>query len=172
MKKIITLIIALVGIVANAQSDGYNRVSVGYHSFSFHSKGSSVGSEPGFNLQYTRGIGLTSKAPLFIEVGGKLTFTPTNGLQLFRTIVPVSATYKYTIPNTEVFIQPFVGCDLIGNVSAENTEGIKRVQGGWHVGGNIGFKKVSLGVSYNRDFTDIWDDVTTGMIALDFGIAF
>lgn len=173
MKKAIFLaVLLLAGIVASAQSSDYNRVSVGYHSFSLHAEGLSVGSEPGFTLQYTRGIGFTDKAPLFLEVGGKLNFTPTNGLQLLRLTVPVSVAYKYTIPNTEVFIQPFAGVDLISNVYAENTDGIKRVQGGWHLGGNIGYKKVNLGVSYNRDFTDFYDHVTSGMIALDFGILF
>ena len=102
--------------------------------------------------------------------------------------VPLNILYRYSIPNTSIAIEPLLGIDLRINILGKlkenrtlyvdgvkekaqdseinpfkkddmNNEPLKRFQTGWHIGANVAFNKVFLGLQYGSDFSKIHDDV-------------
>lgn len=154
----------------------------------------------GFSVGYDRAIGLTSKIPLYIEIGGAIQYagqsvksndedyekTTSN---LLSVKVPVSVLYRYNIANSNWSIIPKAGFDGRFNVLGKgketytdyhysdkltitnrynmfkegengkdgynglNASGDKcsRFQVGWHVGANVEYKSLLLGITYGTD---------------------
>ena len=61
-------------IWTTVNTDGYNRIYVGYTGVKPFFDGESGDNYPGFSLGYLRGIGLTQNVPLYLEVGGAIQF--------------------------------------------------------------------------------------------------
>ena len=88
----------------------------------------------GIDINYLRGISLTQKFPLYLEVGGRMTFDTDNEsysdydahINMLSLSVPVNVTYKYTFSNG-FYLAPFVGIhfrtNLFGKVKYEDTDG-------------------------------------------------
>lgn len=156
----------------------------------------------GFSVGYDRAIGLTSKIPLYVEIGGAIQYagqsikdndeddgkTTSN---LLSVKVPVSVLYRWNIANSNWSIIPKVGFDGRFNVLGKgkethtdfyssslikhvitnkynmfkegengkdglnglNASGEKcsRFQVGWHVGANVEYKSLLLGINYGAD---------------------
>lgn len=89
----------------------------------------------GIDFNYLRGINLTQKFPLYLEVGGRLTYdtykyedddedyygsnTWSERLNLLSLSVPVNVSYKYTLSNG-FYVAPFVGIHFRLNLLAND----------------------------------------------------
>ncbi len=89
----------------------------------------------GLDINYMRGISLTQKFPLYLEVGGRLTYETlkstnkdggnnwsekeTERFNLLSLSVPVNVTYKYTFSNG-FYLAPFVGIHFRLNLMAND----------------------------------------------------
>ena len=93
----------------------------------------------GIDLNYLRGISLTQKFPLYLEVGGRLTYDTykyedsdydegsyytyneswSDRLNLLSLSIPVNVTYKYTFSNG-FYIAPFAGIHFRLNLLAND----------------------------------------------------
>lgn len=155
----------------------------------------------GFSIGYDRAIGLTSKIPLYVEIGGAIQYagqkvneeddesnakTTSN---LLSVKVPVSILYRWNVANSNWSIIPKAGFDGRFNVLGKgketytasdhsheftttnrynmfkegengkdvynglNASGDKcsRFQVGWHVGANVEYKSLLLGITYGAD---------------------
>ncbi|MCQ2229871.1 MAG: PorT family protein [Bacteroidales bacterium] len=126
MKKI-TLIIAAIAALfstnANAQlkndTEGYQRYEVSFVAQKFDWGHDDNTKLKGFELGYINGINVTNKLPIFLELGGQLTWTHANdeiatGEELKHTFmsiaIPVNAAYKIAFASSEnITIVPFIG---------------------------------------------------------------
>ena len=155
----------------------------------------------GFSIGYDRAIGLTSKIPLYVEIGGAIQYAGQNikvnddegnvktTSNLLSVKVPVSILYRWNVANSNWSIIPKAGFDGRFNVlgkgketytasdyshkftttnrynmfkEGENgTDGYNglyasgdkcsRFQVGWHVGANVEYKSLLLGITYGAD---------------------
>lgn len=155
----------------------------------------------GFSIGYDRAIGLTSKIPLYVEIGGAIQYAgqKVNGeddesnvkttSNLLSVKVPVSILYRWNVANSNWSIIPKAGFDGRFNVLGKgketytasdhshkftttnrynmfkegengkdvynglNASGDKcsRFQVGWHVGANVEYKSLLLGITYGAD---------------------
>lgn len=127
-------------IWTTVNTDGYNRVYVGYSGVKgkVDLSGFDDIKYPGFSVGYLRGIGLTQKLPLYLEVGGEINFnrcsdfpyieelTEVPGIDYKETVlalkIPVSLAYRLSI-NDDFAITPKFGFDfrlnLMGKAKAE-----------------------------------------------------
>lgn len=127
-------------IWTTVNTDGYNRVYVGYNGVKgkVDLSGFDDIKYPGFSVGYLRGIGLTQKLPLYLEVGGEINFnrcsdfpyieelTEVPGIDYKETVlalkIPVSLAYRLSI-NDDFAITPKFGFDfrlnLMGKAKAE-----------------------------------------------------
>lgn len=108
-------------IWTTVNTDGYNRVYVGYNGVKgkIDYPGIDDMKYPGFSVGYLRGIGLTQKVPLYLEVGGEIDFNryseSEEGLDYKETLlglkIPVSLVYRLNI-NENFSISPLFGFDF------------------------------------------------------------
>ena len=85
---------------------------------------------PGFSVGYLRGIGLTQKVPLYLEVGGEIDFNryseSEEGEDYKQTIlglkIPVSLVYRLNI-NENFSISPLFGFDFRLNLMGKGKLG-------------------------------------------------
>ena len=147
----------------------YNRLSAYYQSFKLSANGMETNSVGGVQLEYLHGFNVVKTQPLYIETGLSVSYDDgdTKTLEIgkvkaVRINIPASLAYKYTLPSVEgLWVQPYAGLDLIGNPylyargETLEGEGVKRIQGGWHAGVNLGYKKINIGIKYSSDFTDM-----------------
>ena len=108
-------------IWTTVNTDGYNRVYVGYSGVKgkIDIDGADDMKFPGFSVGYLRGIGLTQKVPLYLEVGGEIDFNryseSEEGLDYKETLlglkIPVSLVYRLNI-NENFSISPLFGFDF------------------------------------------------------------
>lgn len=130
------LLLAFIGLTTSAfgqsiwntvNTDGYNRIYVGYNGVK--AKVDWPGGDdlkyPGFSIGYLRGIGLTQKVPLYLEVGGELVYnshkedyyddyeeaTYEQKETIFALKIPVSLAYRLNI-NENFSITPRFGFDF------------------------------------------------------------
>lgn len=76
----------------------------------------------GGELSYLRGILLTKKVPLYLEVGGQLTFTGAsdNNVEMaLAASIPVNVAYKYTT-SSGFYIEPYAGVNFRVMLTADN----------------------------------------------------
>ena len=119
------LLLAFIGLTTSVFGQdvmsGYNRIYVGYTGIKTHFDFDDADnlSYPGFSIGYLRGISLTQKVPLYLEVGGEIDFNryseSEEGLDYKQTIlglkIPVSLVYRLNI-NENFSISPLFGFDF------------------------------------------------------------
>lgn len=154
----------------------------------------------GVSIGYDRAIGLTSKIPLYVEIGGAIQYAGQNikvknednekaASNLLSVKVPVSILYRWNVANSNWSVIPKAGFDGRFNVLGKgkvaytdsdysheftttnrynmfkegengkdgynglNASGDKcsRFQVGWHVGANVEYKSLLLGITYGAD---------------------
>lgn len=84
----------------------------------------------GFSIGYDRAIGLTSKLPLYVEVGAAIQYAgqsikeegETSKANLLSAKIPVSVLYRWNISNSNWSIAPKVGFDGRFNVIGKGKE--------------------------------------------------
>jgi len=140
MKKftfIVAAIAALFTTNANAQlkndTEGYKRVEASFVSQKFDWGNDTDTKLKGFEVGYLTGVSVTNKLPIFLELGGQLTWThakdelsKNNEIKhTFMSIaIPVNAAYKLAFASSEnITIVPFIGpnfkFNLIGKQKGE-----------------------------------------------------
>lgn len=116
----------------STDTNGWNRISVSYNPIKMivDTKGDDDLSLTGFSLGYTKGFSIAKEFPLFMEVG-------INGLYashtededinidgyeaelkttLFSLNVPVNLVYRFSFPNSNISIIPYLGVNFKGNI--------------------------------------------------------
>lgn len=189
------LLLAFIGLATSAfgqsiwntvNTNGYNRIYVGYTGvkakYSFEGYSESL-KYPGFSVGYLRGIGLTQKVPLYLEVGGALQFNKwsedyNDGSKESATMlglnIPVSLVYRINVTDNFA-ISPNFGLNfrlnLMGKGKYEEDgysedwnlysdddmgdEAYNRFQAGWHIGVGFDYRFLHLGVDWGTDFNEI-----------------
>ena len=188
-------------IWTTVNTDGYNRVYVGYSGVKgkIDIDGADDMKFPGFSVGYLRGIGLTQKVPLYLEVGGEIDFNryseSEGGEDYKQTIlglkIPVSLVYRLNI-NENFSISPLFGFDfrlnLMGKGKSESDgesedwnlfdddemggEAYKRFQAGWHIGVGFDYKALHFGVDYGTSFNEIREKVKLATTSVTVGYNF
>lgn len=186
------LLLAFIGLTTSAfgqsiwntvNTDGYNRIYVGYTGVNakYSEDGFSDSQNfPGFSVGYLRGIGLTQKVPLYLEVGGALQYNKysENGgsIKMFGLNIPVSLAYRINVSD-DFAISPNFGLNfrlnLTGKAEEEGGgesvnlfdddemggEAWNRFQVGWHIGVGFDYKFLHLGVDWGTDFSEITENI-------------
>ena len=188
-------------IWTTVNTDGYNRVYVGYSGVKgkIDIDGADDMKFPGFSVGYLRGIGLTQKVPLYLEVGGEIDFNryseSEDGEDYKQTLlglkIPVSLVYRLNI-NENFSISPLFGFDfrlnLMGKGKSESDgesedwnlfdddemdgEAYKRFQAGWHIGVGFDYKALHFGVDYGTSFNEITEKVKLATTSVTVGYNF
>ena len=188
-------------IWTTVNTDGYNRVYFGYSGVKAKVDVSGVDDlkYPGFSVGYLRGIGLTQKVPLYLEVGGEIDFNryseSYDGEDYKETLlglkIPVSLVYRINI-NEDFSISPLFGFDfrvnLLGKAKVEygdesydynlfkddemDGEAYKRFQAGWHIGVGFDYKALHFGVDYGTSFNEITEKVKLATTSVTVGYNF
>ena len=211
MKKIFVLLAAMaMTLGANAQiveskskvvqyeakqpKKGYNRIMFNYSPLftsikvdGVKAEGDGVGKTlQGGSLSYTRGIPVSSKLPMFIEVGIGAQFNSGNvldgyttdydrlklGLTLVRANIPVAFTYRFALGQSKrIKISPFTGFNFGINIVTDDDkkyyydilkyynykdDNYERFQMGWLIGANFTFNRFNLQVAYTLDFMPLY----------------
>lgn len=211
MKKIFVLLAAMaMTLGANAQiveskskvvkyeaakpKSGYNRIMFNYSPVFTGIKVNEVKLEgegagktlQGGSLSYTRGISVSKKLPMFVEVGLGVQFNSGDiidgyttdydrlklGLTLIRANIPVAFTYRFALGQSkQIKISPFTGLNFGINIltsddkhSYYNTlnnynyseDNYNRFQMGWLIGANFTFKRFNLQIAYTLDFMPLY----------------
>jgi len=188
-------------IWTTVNTDGYNRVYVGYSGVKgkIDIDGADDMKFPGFSVGYLRGIGLTQKVPLYLEVGGEIDFNryseSEEGLDYKETLlglkIPVSLVYRLNI-NENFSISPLFGFDFRLNLMGKGKyeydgesedwnlfdddemdgEAYKRFQAGWHIGVGFDYKALHFGVDYGTSFNEITEKVKLATTSVTVGYNF
>ena len=188
-------------IWTTVNTDGYNRVYVGYSGVKgkIDIDGADDMKFPGFSVGYLRGIGLTQKVPLYLEVGGEIDFNryseSEGGEDYKQTIlglkIPVSLVYRLNI-NENFSISPLFGFDFRLNLMGKGKyeydgesedwnlfdddemdgEAYKRFQAGWHIGVGFDYKALHFGVDYGTSFNEITEKVKLATTSVTVGYNF
>ena len=188
-------------IWTTVNTDGYNRVYVGYSGVKgkIDIDGADDMKFPGFSVGYLRGIGLTQKVPLYLEVGGEIDFNryseSEEGLDYKETLlglkIPVSLVYRLNI-NENFSISPLFGFDFRLNLMGKGKyeydgesedwnlfdddemdgEAYKRFQAGWHIGVGFDYRALHFGVDYGTSFNEITEKVKLATTSVTVGYNF
>lgn len=188
-------------IWTTVNTDGYNRVYVGYNGVKakIDYDGIDDMKYPGFSVGYLRGIGLTQKVPLYLEVGGQIDFNryseSEEGIDYKETLlglkIPVSLVYRINV-NENFAISPLFGFDfrlnLLGKAKSEydgesedwslfdddemGGEAYKRFQAGWHIGVGFDYKALHFGVDYGTSFNEITEKTKLATTSVTVGYNF
>ena len=188
-------------IWTTVNTDGYNRVYVGYSGVKgkIDIDGADDMKFPGFSVGYLRGVGLTQKVPLYLEVGGEIDFNryseSEEGLDYKETLlglkIPVSLVYRLNI-NENFSISPLFGFDFRLNLMGKGKyeydgesedwnlfdddemdgEAYKRFQAGWHIGVGFDYKALHFGVDYGTSFNEITEKVKLATTSVTVGYNF
>ncbi len=125
LKFLAVAVLATMTANASAQltkdTQGWTRVELSFDAQRMKNKGDNYESvfdkQKGAALGFMKGINITSKMPLFLELGGRLTWnhskdTWTNGDEkttFMNIAVPVNAAYKFSFASSPINIVPFFG---------------------------------------------------------------
>lgn len=126
MKKITLLAICLMSIIAisakaqlTIETDSYQRFEASFVAQNFDWENNTEINLKGFGLGYVNATNLTTKLPLFLELGGQLTWAHINDAEGFSEehnftfmsiALPLDFAYKFSFVNSEtITISPFIG---------------------------------------------------------------
>lgn len=133
------LLLAFIGLTTSVFGQdvmsGYNRIYVGYTGIKTHFDFDDADnwSYPGFSIGYLRGINLTQKLPLYLEVGGALQFNRYSESEteygytfdyketLLGLNIPVSLVYRFNITD-DFAISPDFGFNFRLNLMGKGKE--------------------------------------------------
>ena len=188
----------------SSENNGYNRVSIGYNASLLSCSLTEMdryvpGSLHGFTVGYTRGINLTNKLPLFLEVGAQMAYGGGSkdylSIKQLRFVIPVNITYRFSI-NDNFKLSPYTGFALAVNAVGRynyygysgslfddfeymgETVSANRVQGTWQIGLNANYKAFLVGFEYGLDMNNFavtrryGQSVSQSHIALNIGYEF
>ena len=194
MKKLLVLLAVLtMTLGAGAKSNilagkDYNRVEVGYAPMFMSDMfywGNPWSTAHGVTGGYTRGIHLSKKRPMYIEVSGMVQYNHRYkssidcSLDLLRLNIPVSFTWRFTLGSRKLFtIAPYIGLNfginMLYNINgdnmyddSDNIYSANRFQLGMVEGLNLTYKRWNAGIGYVLDFmpldkSDLYDASNTG----------
>lgn len=139
----------------SAQTESFNRVTVGYSGLlPGGDLGKGMNTMSGFTVGYNHGFGLGAK-PMFIEVGGNFNYNSSNGFSLLSLAIPVNYSYWFNVSDN-ISIAPYTGINFKINMYGSNdffkAEGTKRFQMGWQIGVGANISKFYVGLQYGIDF--------------------
>lgn len=176
--------------VTHKEGKNYNRLNISYNSLDFGGDDSMSG----VSLSWTKGISISSSAPLFIETGLGATYgwySKDDVSEKFAALtIPVNLVYKWNIPNTEMSLAPYVGVyfrgNLYGNTEVDSDyedweydwfdsdEGDgNRFNFGWNIGVGLEYNKLYVGVSYGTDLNEMIEDADkAGIFSATLGFKF
>lgn len=206
MKKMFLLTAAIVTAVTTTGAksnklagEDYNRVEVGYAPMFMSDMfywGSPASTAHGIQAGYTRGIHLSKKWPMYIEVSGQVQYNHKyksnidTSLDLLRLNIPVAFTWRFTPGSRKLFtIAPFLGINfginMLYHMDGENQFGdnndiysAKRFQLGMAEGVNFTYKRWNAGIAYIWDFmpldkSELYNaSNTTGSLVIRAGYEF
>jgi len=179
MKKVLVLLAVLtMTLGAGAKSnilagEDYNRVEVGYAPMFMSDMfywGNPWSTAHGVTGGYTRGIHLSKKWPMYIEVSGMVQYNHRykssidTSLDLLRLNIPVAFTWRFTLGSRKLFtIAPYLGLNfginMLYNMNGENQfddnddiYSANRFQLGMVEGLNLTYKSWNAGIGYIWDF--------------------
>ena len=194
MKKVLVLLAVLtMTLGAGAKSnilagEDYNRVEVGYAPMFMSDMfywGNPWSTAHGVMGGYTRGIHLSKKWPMYIEVSGMVQYNHRYkssidcSLDLLRLNIPVSFTWRFTLGSRKLFtIAPYIGLNfginMLYNINgdnmyddSDNIYSANRFQLGMVEGLNLTYKRWNAGIGYVLDFmpldkSDLYNVTNTG----------
>lgn len=193
MKKILVLLAVVTMAVSTASAnkgagEDYNRVEIGYAPMFMSDMfywGHPSSTAHGVTGGYTRGIHLSKKWPMYIEVSGQLQYNHKYksdidaSFDLLRLNIPVSFTWRFTLGSKKLFtIAPYAGLNfginmlynLDGNNMFEDNDDIysaNRFQLGMVEGINFTYRNWNAGIGYILDFmaldkSELYDASNTG----------
>ena len=194
MKKLLVLLAVLaMTLGADAKSnilagEDYNRVEVGYAPMFMSDMfywGNPWSTAHGVTGGYTRGIHLSKKWPMYIEVSGMVQYNHRykssidTSLDLLRLNIPVSFTWRFTLGSRKLFtIAPYIGLNfginMLYNINgdnmyddSDNIYSANRFQLGMVEGLNLTYKRWNAGIGYVLDFmpldkSDLYNVTNTG----------
>ena len=194
MKKVLVLLAVLtMTLGAGAKSnilagEDYNRVEVGYAPMFMSDMfywGNPWSTAHGVTGGYTRGIHLSKKWPMYIEVSGMVQYNHRykssidTSLDLLRLNIPVSFTWRFTLGSRKLFtIAPYIGLNfginMLYNINGDNMYddsnniySANRFQLGMVEGLNLTYKRWNAGIGYVLDFmpldkSDLYNVTNTG----------
>lgn len=181
-------------VEAAKPKSGYNRIMFNYSplftSIKFNEtklEGDGAGKTlQGGSISYTRGISVSKRLPMFVEVGIGAQFNSGNvidgyttdydrlklGLTLVRANIPVAFTYRFGFgQNKRIKISPFTGFNFGINIVTDDDkkynydilnyynykdDNYNRFQMGWLIGANFTFNRFNLQVAYTLDFMPLY----------------
>ena len=126
----------------------------------------------GVGMGWTKGINVTGKRlPLYLETGIVANFAFGEGDKLFNFVIPVNVTYRFKIPNTKLYIDPYWGLNFKINYfwdngyetwKTNNSNWFKAVDGnhfqmGTELGCNFDIWNFHFGVGWSYDFMKLAD---------------
>lgn len=167
--------------IEEPENKNYNRIYFGYAPTKFST---AVDSEimHGCDLGWMIGLNVTKERclPLYIEAGIAMNADFGDCLndddKLINLEIPFGVTYRLNIPNTKIYISPFIGFhfkintfwadgynnsyfDLDGTYRYQSSRyadiNTHRFQFGMQLGGHIDFDHFYLGISWDKDFISI-----------------
>jgi len=181
-------------VEAAKPKSGYNRIMFNYSplftSIKFNEtklEGDGAGKTlQGGSISYTRGISVSKRLPMFVEVGIGAQFNSGNvidgyttdydrlklGLTLVRANIPVAFTYRFGFgQNKRIKISPFTGFNFGINIVTDDDkkynydilnyynykdDNYNHFQMGWLIGANFTFNRFNLQVAYTLDFMPLY----------------
>ena len=181
-------------VEAAKPKSGYNRIMFNYSplftSIKFNEtklEGDGAGKTlQGGSISYTRGISVSKRLPMFVEVGIGAQFNSGNvidgyttdydrlklGLTLVRANIPVAFTYRFGFgQNKRIKISPFTGFNFGINIVTDDDkkynydilnyynykdDNYNRFQMGWLIGANFTFKRFNIQIAYTFDFMPLY----------------
>lgn len=175
MKKMKSLLVAASLLVAgSAMADSYNNVSISYNSdhYGYNSEwyGSDKDDDPSFStnglgLNYIHGFGLSSKLPMYLEVGANLNFNFYSNTEKFdgarykqqfqnyNLAIPVNFAWKFNLPKGFT-ITPYTGINFRLNMASKGRVGAEddgvSVWGDW-----VNYLKKDEEKGVDKD--DVWN---------------
>lgn len=172
-----------------ANTENYNRITAAYNSVSVDDL-----DLMGFSVGWTKGINIANDLPLYLETGIGVMYAfgddtdwegDTFEESYLGVNVPLLLTYKF-FPIETMAIAPYAGLNLRGNILGkekwpdydetydwfEEDFDAKRFCVGASLGVNFDFNKLSIGVGYTFDFTEIMEEAKVSYFTVSFGMNF
>lgn len=171
---------------SEGDSQSFTGLSVGWSKAFSLSSSSPLFIEGGLGLQYS----------FYSEDVEGYDYEGTVKANVFSVKAPINFVYRYNLPNSNISLSPFAGITLRYNLSGklkfeyddEDSEEIdlfdkddmgskdatfKRFQIGWQIGAKALFNnKVSLGISYGSDLSEIAKKVKIKTTSISLGFIF
>lgn len=171
--------------VNTVQESKYSQMYFQYNPQTLNGENDDESGFNGFLVGFKFGNSLSSSDPIYLEYGFNFQYTSyskhDDDVNMGTLAVPLNLTYRWAIPNSTITLAPYAGLTVKGHLWAkeeykdsyygkkqktdwfdeddmgdDNTA--NRLQLGWQIGVNVGFKKFHVGIGYGKDLTDFFED--------------